>query len=162
MIDSFKNANKEQYNVLPPELLHIGDNFFANVNFQSLAFLDFQEETKHFMKASKTWYVDQNDSSNHDIMSHSINYNEAIISSFPTKTFTDFKHNPELEMEKAMIRYNDKDIDEDTGGTLYRSLFNHPCNLYVDIRYFSSLSFNQKENFCLRKMDLFSRFHIDY
>ena len=48
MIDSFKNANKEQYNVLPPELLHIGDNCFANVIFQSLAFLDFQEETKTF------------------------------------------------------------------------------------------------------------------
>ena len=46
------DKKKNMSNILPPNMLHVGDNCFANVIFQSLAFMDFEEETMHYMRTS--------------------------------------------------------------------------------------------------------------
>ena len=53
----FYDMKEDKCKILPPTMLHIGDNCFSNVIFQSLAFLDFEEETKHYIKSSDSWNV---------------------------------------------------------------------------------------------------------
>ena len=60
-----------------------------------------------------------------------LEYNKELISTFPTETYQDFEPDAELTLEKAMIRYNDNDINDADGKELSRSLFKHPCNFML-------------------------------
>ena len=159
---SIKKTNQNVDNILPPELMHIGDNCFANVIFQSLAFLDFYEETNFFMKSSETWIAERNNDCGQNLVQFKPIFNKDLVSSFPTQIFKDFEPNKRLLLEKAMIRYNDADFEDGDAGELSRSLFNHPLNLYVNTRYLSSLDQSDKEHFCMEKMNMFSRFILEY
>lgn len=148
--------------ILPPTMLHVGDNCFANVIFQSIAFLNFEDEINHYMKASETWNNAKDWQYKQLSIPVGLQYDTKLISTFPTKSFKDFKPDAELILERALIRYNDYDIKEADGDNLQRSLFNHPFNLFIDTRYISQLGIAQKTEFYVKCMDLFSRFRLEY
>ena len=114
------------------------------------------------MKSSDTWNIGMNKKFNPSIVTLSVVYNKTLLSTFPTKKFKDFKPNKDLLLERAMIRYNDEDLMTDEDGILYRSLFNHPCSLYIDTRYLLGYDTNQKAHFCVNQMNLFSRLRLEY
>ena len=158
----WRKSKKDRYNILPPTMLHIGDNCFANVIFQSLAFLDFEYETNHYMKATETWNRTKQHDCHQTAIPIQLKYDSDLISTFPTKIFKDFEPNAELKLEKALIRYNDADFKNNNGDKLFRSLLNHPCNLFIDTRYLSCYGTAQKTNFYLDHLDLFSRLLLEY
>ena len=126
---SIKKTNQNVDSIFPPDLVHIGDNCFANVIFQSLAFLDYHDEANFFMKASEKWIVDRNNDNCQNSIQFTPNFNKDLVSSFPTQIFKNFEPNKELLLEKAMIRYSDEDFNDPGAYQLSRSLFNHPLNL---------------------------------
>ena len=73
------------FNIFPPELLHIGENCYANVIFQSVVFLDFQEETMHYMKSSDTWNNGINKNFDPSVVPLTLEYNTKLLSTFPKK-----------------------------------------------------------------------------
>ena len=158
----WETTKHDRYNILPPKLLHIGDNFFANVIFQSLAFLDFEYETNHYIKASDTWNKTKQYKCNQTAIPIELRYETELVSTFATRIFKDFKPNGELKLEKALIRYNDADIENYNGDKLFRSLLNHPCNLFIDTRYLSCHGTGPKAQFYVDHLDLFSRLVLEY
>ena len=72
-------------NILPPAMLHVGDYCFANVIFQSIAFLNFENEINHYMKASDTWNNTKDWQYYQLSIPVGLQYDTKLISTFPTK-----------------------------------------------------------------------------
>ena len=75
--------------------------------------MDFEEEATHFIKESHTWNLKDYIESESDVIPLTLEYNQKLIATFPTKTFHDFEPDAELSLDKAMIRCNDTDINDD-------------------------------------------------
>ena len=78
------------FSIIPQEMRHIGDNCFANVVFQSLAFLDFRDEADHYMHSTSTWANLAKKEQSKSFPSNLI-YHSGFIDMFLTKIFRDFQ-----------------------------------------------------------------------
>ena len=96
MENVWSNTKKDVSNILPPNMLHIGDNCFANIIFQSLAFMEFEEEAMHYMKASDIWNNGENKLYDPSVIPIRLVYNTKLVSTFPIRIFRDFEPNEEL------------------------------------------------------------------
>ena len=152
-------STKDKYNVLPPATIPIGDNCFANVIFQDLSFHDFSTEIRHYRDATDLWNNDDPNLISNEVPNWERNL--SLVAAFPTEIYEDFQATEELELEKAFIRYNDTDMAH-SEEKLKRPLFNHPCNLYTRLHFFTKVTYESKVHFLLHNMNLFSRLQLEY
>ena len=93
-------------------------------------------------------------------------YHSGFIDVFPTKIFRDFQAVGDWAFDKSFIRYNDDDIQKNIESNeelkLTRSLFDHPYNLFINTKYLSGYEQQEKINFYLTKMNLFTRLRLEY
>ena len=89
-------------------------------------------------------------------------YNAKLVLNFPTQSYSDFEPDEELKQASALIRYNDFDLRSHDGNQLHRSLFDHPCNLFIDFKYLSRYTTSVKEKFYSENVNLFSKLRLEY
>ena len=114
------------------------------------------------MKSKETWLNGDKNQIRQNKIPTSFQYNETLVSTFLTKSYRDFEPDEELKLERALIRYNDEDINNRDGNQLHRSLFNNPCNLFIDFKYLTGYPTEVKATFYSEKVNLFSKLRLEY